>query len=80
MQRYVKKGESSRFRNDDKNQHEFSPKDENPTSQRLQIVIEKIKTITGGPFTGESFRSLKKTSQRQVNSVHMKPPFQRGRC
>ena len=60
MQRYVKKGESSRFRNDDKNQHEFSPKDENPTSQRLQIVIGKIKTITGGPFTGGSFRSLRK--------------------
>ena len=80
LQKYVKKGESSRFRDDDKNQHEFSPKDENPTSQRLQIVIGKIKTITGGPFTGESFRSLKKTCQRQVNSVHMKPPFQRGRC
>ena len=32
LQRYVKKGESSRFRDDDKNQREFSPKDENHTS------------------------------------------------
>ena len=32
LQRYVKKGESSRFRDDDKNRREFSPKDENHTS------------------------------------------------
>ena len=29
----------------------------------------------GGPFTGGSFRSLKKACQRQVNSVQMTPPF-----
>ena len=38
-------------------------------------MIEEIKMIAGGPFTGESFRSLKKACQRQVNSVHMIPPF-----
>ena len=32
LQRYVKKGESSRFRDDDKSRREFSPKDENHTS------------------------------------------------
>ena len=64
MQKYVKKGESSRFRDDDKNQCEFSPKDEYHMSQGLQIVIREIKTITSGPFTGRSFRSLRKASQR----------------
>ena len=34
LQRYVKKGESSRFRDGNKNQHEFSPNDRNHTSQR----------------------------------------------
>ena len=29
----------------------------------------------GGPFTGGLFRSLKKACQRQVNIVHMTPPF-----
>ena len=59
----MKKGESSKFRDDDKNQLEFSPKDENHTSQHLQTVIEEIKMIIGGPFTGGSFRSLKKACQ-----------------
>ena len=31
--------------------------------------------IGGGPFTGGSFRSLKKACQRQVNSVYMIPLF-----
>ena len=35
--------------------------------------------IVGGPFTGGSFRSLKKTCQRQVNSVHIVPPFKQRR-
>ena len=38
-------------------------------------MIGEIKTITGGPFTEESFKSLKKVCQRQVNNVHMIPPF-----
>ena len=35
--------------------------------------------MRGGPFTGGSFRSLKKVCQRQVNSVHMVPPFKQRR-
>ena len=69
----MKKGESSRFRDDDKNQHEFLPKDGNHISQCPQTVIGEIKTITGGPFTDGSFRPLRKACQRQVNSVHMTP-------
>ena len=71
----MKKGESSRFRGDNKNQREFSPSDEDHTSQRPPNVIGEIKMITGGQSTGGSFKSLKKAYQRQVNSVHRMPPF-----
>ena len=60
MQKYVKKGESSRFKGNDKNQREFSPNDKGYTSQHPPNVIREIKTITGGPSTGRSFKSLKK--------------------
>ncbi|XP_050256941.1 uncharacterized protein LOC126702314 [Quercus robur] len=79
LQKYVKKGESSRFKDDDKNQRGFSPKDKDHTSQQPQTVIGEIRTIMGGPFTGGSFRSLKKACQRQVNSVHTTPPFKQRR-
>ena len=42
-------------------------------------MIGEIKTITGGPSTGGSFRSLKKSCQRQVNSVHSLPPLKQRR-
>ena len=42
-------------------------------------MIEEIKTIVGGSFTSGSFRTLKKACQRQVNSVHMIPPFKQRR-
>ena len=60
LQKYVKKGESSRFRDDNKSQHESSPRNEDNMSQPPQNVIGEIKTIAGGPFTGGSFRSLMK--------------------
>ena len=75
MQKYVKKGEYSKFRGGNKNQHESSSRSDDRPSQPPQDVIEEIKTIAGGPFTGGSFKSLKKACQRQVNSVHMIPPF-----
>ena len=75
LQKYVKKGEFSKFRDGNKNQHKSSPRDEDNTSQPPQNVIREIQTITRGPFTGGSFRSLRKTCQSQVNSVHMTPPF-----
>ena len=71
----MKKGESSRFSNDNKNQRESSPKDEDCISQRPSSVIEEIKMIIGGPSTGGSFKPLKKACQRQVNNVHKMPPF-----
>ena len=42
-------------------------------------MIGEINTITGGPFLGGSFRSLKKAHQRQVNSVHTIPPSKHRR-
>ena len=57
-------------RNDNKDKREALPKDEDHASQRLPSVIGEIKTITG-----ESFRSLKKSYQRQVNNIHRIPPL-----
>ena len=79
LQKYVKKGESSRFRDGNKNQRKSLSRDEDKTSQPPQNVIGEIKTIAGGPFTGESFRSLKKACQGQVNSVQIIPPFKQRR-
>ena len=70
LQKYVKKGEYSKFRDDNKSQHESSSRNDDHPFQSQQDVIGEIKTIAGG-----SFRSLKKACQRQVNSVHMIPPF-----
>ena len=79
LQRYVKKREYSKFRNDNKSQHESSSRNDDRPSQPPQDVIGEIKTITGRPFIGRSFKSLKKACQRQVNSVHMIPPFKQKR-
>ena len=79
LQKYVKKGESSKFRGDNKNQHEFSPSDEDHVSQCPPSVIEEIKTITSEPSTSGSFKSLKKAYQRQVNRIHRMPPAKQRR-
>ena len=71
----MKKGDSSRFRDDNKGQHEASQRDKNHIPLCPQSVIGEIKTITGGPSTGGSFKSLRKSYQRQVNSVHSMPPL-----
>ena len=67
----MKKGQPSKSRDDNKDKHEASPRDEDHTSQRSQSVIGDMKTIIGGPSTGGSFKSLKKSYQRQVNNVHI---------
>ncbi|XP_030964425.1 uncharacterized protein LOC115985645 [Quercus lobata] len=79
LQKYVKKGEYSKFRDGNKNQHGSSSRDDDHPSQPPQDVIGEIKTITGGPFSGGSFKSLKKAYQRQVNSVHTIPPSKQRR-
>ena len=79
MQKYVKKGEPSRFRDDNKSQHESLSRDEDHPFQPPQNVIGETTTIIRGPFTGGSSRYLKKACQRQVNSVHMVPLFKQRR-
>ena len=75
LQKYVKNGEYSKFRDSNKSQNGTSSKSGDRSSQPPQDVIGEIKTIVGGPFSGGSFKSLKKAYQRQVNSVHTIPPF-----
>ena len=75
LQKYVKKGEYSKFRDGNKSRHGSSSRSDDRPSQPPQDVIGEIKTITGEPFSGGSFKSLKKAYQRQVNSVHAIPPF-----
>ena len=77
--KYVKKGDFSRYRDGKKDQHEGSQKDEDCLPPRPQGAIGEIKTITGGPSTGGSFRSLKKSYQRQVNSVYSLPSLKQRR-
>ena len=75
LQKYVKKGDFSKYRDGKKDQHEGPQKDEDCLLPRPQGTIGEIKTITGRPSTEGSFRSLKKSCQRQVNSVHSLPPL-----
>ncbi|XP_065629624.1 uncharacterized protein LOC136067530 [Quercus suber] len=78
LQKFVKKGEHNKFRDEDKGQHGSSSRNDSRQSQPPQNVVGEIQTIAGGPTTGGSFKSFKKTHQRQVNSVHMTPlPKQR---
>ena len=68
-------GDSSRYRDGKKDQHEGSQRNEDHLPPRPQSAIGEIKTIMGGPSMGGSFRSLKKLYQRQVNNVHSLPPL-----
>ena len=64
LHKYVKKGEYSNFKGVNKNQREFSPRNDDRPRQPPQDIIGEIKMIAGGSFTGGSFRSLKKACQR----------------
>ena len=79
LHKYVKKGEYSNLKRGSKNQSEFTSGSDDHPRQSPQVAIGEIKTIAGGLLTGGSFRSVKKASQRQVNSVHMIPPLKQRR-
>jgi len=72
LQQYVKMGDSSKYSK--KDQHESSRRDEDRPPPRPQNALGEIKTITGG-----SFRSLRKSHQRQFNSVHSLPSLKQRR-
>nr|XP_023911624.1 uncharacterized protein LOC112023237 [Quercus suber] len=73
LEKFVKKGEYNKFQGGNKNQPESSSRGDTRQFQPPQNVIKEIQTITGGPTTGGSFKSLRKAHQRQVNSVYMIP-------
>ena len=64
LQKYVKKGQFSKFKDDNKTQHESFSRNDDRSSQSPRRVIGEINMITGGPFSRGSFRSLKKAHQR----------------
>ena len=79
MQKFVKKGDSSRSKDNNKDKREASSRDEDHMSHYSQNAIGEIKKITGGLSTGGSFISLKKSQQRQVNNIHKIPPLKQRR-
>lgn len=60
----MKKGSSGRYGDESRDQHEASQRAEDNLPPLPQSAIGEIKTITGGPSTGGSFKSLKKSYQR----------------
>ncbi|XP_030936012.1 uncharacterized protein LOC115961117 [Quercus lobata] len=77
LQQYVKRGDFERY--EQKSQPVNTRRDEDRPQPRPQNALGEIKTIAGGPTTGGSFKSLRKSYQRQVNSVHSIPPSKQ-RC
>ena len=71
----MKKGKSSQSRDDHKEKPKPNTKDKENSHNHPQSAIGEIKMITRGLSTNGSFRSLKKSQQRQVNSVHKAPPL-----
>ena len=79
MQKFVKKGKSSRSRDDRKEKSKNPPINEDKSYNRPQSAIGEIKTNTEGPFTSGSFKSLKKSQQTLVNSVYEIHPLNQRR-
>ena len=77
LQKYVKRGDFSKYGKKDK--HGGSQRAEDHPPPRPQSALGEIKTITGGPTTGGLFRSLRKSHQSQVNSVHSLPLLKQRR-
>ena len=75
LQKFVRKDgpnlakQAARMRSDEK------PKNEDRPQDFLRDIIGEIRMINRGPTIGGSFKSLKKSQQRQVNSIHIiRPP------
>nr|XP_023873994.1 uncharacterized protein LOC111986560 [Quercus suber] len=76
LQKYVKREEASRYGKKEQ-QGDFRRNEGQPPHP--QNARGEIKTIAGGPSIGGSSRSLRKSYQRQVNSVHSSPPVKQRR-
>ncbi|XP_023917904.1 uncharacterized protein LOC112029452 [Quercus suber] len=75
LQKFVKRDHRPQLKTEDKN-HDNAKGDRRDHPKQ---VVGEIQTIVGGPVSGGSYKSLKKTYYRQVNSVHMKHPSQKYR-
>nr|XP_023889804.1 uncharacterized protein LOC112001873 [Quercus suber] len=71
LQKYVRRGEASRY---GKKEEQGDSRRNEGQPPHPQNARGEIKTIAGGPSIGGSSRSLRKSYQRQVNSVHGSPP------
>ena len=72
LQKFIKRDNHPRAKTEDKAHDDVKDDGQDHPKQ----AVGEIRTITRGPVTGGSYRSLKNTYYRQVNSVHMKhlPP------
>nr|POF03598.1 hypothetical protein CFP56_32548 [Quercus suber]POF16266.1 hypothetical protein CFP56_23784 [Quercus suber] len=70
LRKFIKRDHHPRVRTDDK-PHDDAKDD--GRDQPRQAVCE-IRTITGGPVSGGSYKSLKKIYHRQINSIHINHP------
>ena len=72
LQKFIKRDNHSRAMTEDKAHDDVMDDGRDHPKQ----AVGEIQAIIGGPVIGGSYRSLKKTYCRQVNSVHMKhlPP------
>ena len=61
LQKYIKKGDSSKYKDSNKDHREGPQRDEDRIPPRPQSAKGEIGTITGGPSTGGSFKSLRKS-------------------
>ena len=70
LQKFIKRAHQSRSRADDK------PHDDTKDDgwDHLKLDVGEIRMITGEPVSGGSYKSLRRTYQRQINSVHIKHP------
>ena len=70
LQKFIKRDHQPRSRAKDKT-HDDAKDDERDHKKQ---AIGEIQTIVGGPISGGSYKSLKKTYYRQIDSVHIKHP------
>ena len=68
LQKFIKRDHHPRTRIDDKSCDNAKDDGRDHPKQGMG----EIQMITGGPASGGSYKSLKKTHHRQINSVHIK--------
>lgn len=75
LQKFVKKDALEQYKHDQQARSKDKPRDEERQQDRPKSAIGEIRMINGGQTIGGSFKSLKKSQQRHVNSVHTTPPL-----